>query len=380
MKGDEGHITRRGFMHTAAAGLVVASGTAGLVEAGLAAKVFGGEAVPNAGAALGSTDAEAKAAGDGGGTGSARVVSVKSAGAFSGTEPDAGVVARMLEAGAGALVAGGAQLWRTLFEPGDVVGIKLNCISRSAKPNKALIEAVVAQLKAAGVRENNIIVWDRFEEQIARRARLTLNRGTGGVRVYGTEKGPDDMTGYDEKVYYETDKDTPEYRGPSGTKSLVTRIVTTDCTKIINMPVLKDHNQAGITACLKNMAFGSVNNTARFHKAPMYCSPAISDIYATREVREKTVLHVVDALRVCYNGGPDAPNAAYIASFGTIYLATDPVACDTIALEAVQRLRADAGLPDLFATSGQPVHVADAAAKGLGVGERPKIELVALTV
>ena len=111
----------------------------------------------------------------------------------------------------------------------------------------------------------------------------------------------------------------------------------------------------------------------------MYCSPAIADIMSIPVIRRKTVLHVLDALRVCYNGGPDASNPAFITNFGTIYVATDPVACDTIALEVVQKLRADAGLPNLFETSGHPVHVADAAKKGLGIGDRAAITLVEVT-
>jgi hypothetical protein len=345
-------MTRRDFLATAAAGVAVGALAASGVSA---AAAEGGYA--------------------------ARVVAVKSAGAFAGTSPDAAVVAKMLDAAAGAFRGGAAaDLWKSLFTSDDVVGIKLNCISRTVKPNKELIDAVIAALKCAGVKENNIIIWDRFEEQLARRARLKVNRSAEGVRIYGTELPDDGLSGYDTEVFYETDADTPEYRAGTGDRSLVTKIVTKDCTKILNMPVLKDHNQAGVTGCLKNLTFGAVNNTARFHKAPMYCSPAVADIYAIPAIRQKTVLHVLDALRVCYNGGPDAPNPAFVSNFSTIYLATDPVACDTIGLEVVQRLRKENNLGDLYQTSGHPVHVADSGKKGLGTDERAKIELVEATV
>ena len=198
------------------------------------------------------------------------------------------------------------------------------------------------------------------------------------MRIYGTERPDDSLSGYDKEVFYETDADTPEYRAGTGNRSLVSKIITKDCTKIINMPVLKDHNQAGVTACLKNLSFGAVNNTARFHKAPMCCSPAVADICAIPGVRAKTVLHILDALRVCYNGGPDAPNPAFMTNYSTIYIATDPVACDTIGLEVVQRLRKENNLGDLYQTSGHPIHIADAAKKGLGTDVRDRIELVEL--
>ena len=346
-------ISRRRFIKTAATGL--AAGT-------LAAR-----SLPSA--LAGGADVRAK------------VVSVYSPAALPGSNPDGKVTAAMLEKGASRFGGGSADdFWKGLFGADDVVGIKLNCISRAVKPNRQLIDAVAEQLRKAGVAENNIILWDRFEDQLARRARLKLNRSSEGVRVYGTERKGDRLGGYDENVYYESESDTAQYRGETGTRSLVSKIVTADVTKIINMPVLKDHNQAGITACLKNLAFGSVNNTARFHKAPMYCSPAIADICALPALRDKTVLHILDGLRACYNSGPDASNPAYITKHQTVYLATDPVACDTIALEVIQKLRKDAGLPNLNETSGRPVHIAAAGQKGLGTADRAKIDLVELSI
>jgi uncharacterized protein (DUF362 family) len=367
MTKDKSGISRRRLIQRAAAGVA-----AGAIVTSLGKRVLAADAAKGAG--VESTGATAKGAFE------AKVVSVYSEKAFAGTSPDPAVVAEMLNKAAESFRGGSAaELWKSLFSQDDVVGIKLNCISRSVKPNKELIDAVVAGLKDAGVKENNIIVWDRFEDQLVRRARLKVNTGAEGVRIYGTEKPNDSLSGYDKDVYYESDADTKEYRSETGNRSLVSRIVTKDCTKIINMPVLKDHNVAGVSGCLKNLTFGAVNNTARFHKDPMYCSPAVPDIYALPPVRSKTVLHVLDALRVCYNGGPDCPNPAYIVPFSTIYLATDPVACDTIALVVVVRLRKEHGLPDLNETSGRPVHIADAAKKGLGVGERAKIERVEVT-
>jgi len=367
MSKERSGISRRKLIQKAAAGVA-----AGAIVTSLGRRVIAAEG--GKGASVDSTGAAASGAFE------AKVVSVYSEKAFAGTSPDATVVAKMLDKAAETFKGGAAaDLWKSLFTADDVVGIKLNCISRSVKPNKELIDAVVANLKAAGVKENNIIVWDRFEDQLVRRARLKVNTGTEGVRIYGTEKTNDSLSGYDKDVYYESDVDTKEYRGETGNRSLVSKIVTKDCTKIVNLGVLKDHNVAGVSGCLKNIAFGAVNNTARFHREPMYCSPAIADIYAIPAVRQKTVLHILDALRVCYNGGPDCPNPAYIVPFSTIYVATDPVACDTIGLEVVVRLRKEHGLPDLNETSGHPVHIADAAKKGLGVGERAKIELVEVT-
>ena len=52
--------------------------------------------------------------------------------------------------------------WSSLFSPDDVVGIKINCIG-APKISSSLesINETIAGLKSAGVKENNIIIWDR---------------------------------------------------------------------------------------------------------------------------------------------------------------------------------------------------------------------------
>ena len=60
------------------------------------------------------------------------------------------------------------------------------------------------------------------------------------------------------------DRDTLPYMINEGRDSYFTRLATTVCTKIVNVPALK--NMGGtVTACLKNLSFGSLSNTARLH-------------------------------------------------------------------------------------------------------------------
>jgi len=76
--------------------------------------------------------------------------------------------------------------WSSLVSPDDVVGIKINCIA-APKISSSIqsINETIAGLKSAGVKENNIIIWDHMDRAF-RRTGLDINRGSTGVRVYGS--------------------------------------------------------------------------------------------------------------------------------------------------------------------------------------------------
>lgn len=78
------------------------------------------------------------------------------------------------------------NVWSSLFGPDDVVGIKVNCIGAPRiSSSRESIDETIRGLKSAGVKENNIIVWDHMD-QAFRNTGLKVNRGPEGVRVHGT--------------------------------------------------------------------------------------------------------------------------------------------------------------------------------------------------
>ena len=56
-----------------------------------------------------------------------------------------------------------------------------------------------------------------------------------------------------------------QFFGEEDTRSNLARPVSERFTKIINVPNMKDHGAAGVTGCLKNIAYGSFSNVARSH-------------------------------------------------------------------------------------------------------------------
>jgi len=95
--------------------------------------------------------------------------------------------------------------WSSLFSPDDVVGIKINCLGApKISSSLASINEVIAGLKIAGVKENNIIIWDQ-QDQAFKRTGLPVNKGTSGVRVQGSSDQACAILpwveGYDKEVY-----------------------------------------------------------------------------------------------------------------------------------------------------------------------------------
>ena len=57
--------------------------------------------------------------------------------------------------------------WRSLFNEDDVVGIKLNCLAgKRFSPHTEIVEAVINGIKSAGVKDSNIIIFERFNREL----------------------------------------------------------------------------------------------------------------------------------------------------------------------------------------------------------------------
>ena len=237
--------------------------------------------------------------------------------------------------------------WRRFVEPSDIVGLKVNPSGTpTTTTNIQLVREVIRGLNAAGVPNRNIVVWDRNSTQLeANGYHLFV---PPGVRVLGLDyewvEDGERRGGYDRDVFCEMD-----CFGERETRSYMGWVPARMVTKIINLPVMKEHNASGVTGCLKNLAYGSYNNVARTHVPPKtYTSPVIAVMCASAPVRTKAVLHVMDATRAVYHGGPFAWNPEFHWEAKSLLIGTDPVAMDRIALEAVERKRREVGAPSLW--------------------------------
>lgn len=251
-----------------------------------------------------------------------------------------------------------SDAWRRVVRPGEVVGLKINCLSGLGNSTTVeLVDAVCERLREAGVPEKNIIVWDRLNEDLEKAGFPVRYRG-GGIRYMGN-----DVLGFD-----------GELSTHGAAASLLCRTLTELCDCVINMPVLKDHGIAGVTVSLKNM-FGAIHNPNKYHVN--VGDPYIADVNMLWAIRQKTRLVICDATTAQYNGGPSyLPHWTW--AYNGVIIGRDPVALDTVGWELIEEKRAQEGMKPLREDGREPTYIATAAdaAHRLGTNDRELIEVV----
>jgi uncharacterized protein (DUF362 family) len=252
-----------------------------------------------------------------------------------------------------------AAAWRGLFKPGDRIGIKVNTLGLSTQP--ALVDAIVASLREAEVPAENIIIWDRFDVELAR-AGFKLNSSKSGVKCRGTD-AESYGSGYQQRI---------ESVGEIG--SCFSKIVAEQIDALISVPVLKDHNLAGVSLGMKNF-YGAIHNPNKYHD--YNCDPYVVDVVSHPYIRPKWRLTVCDATRAQYHAGPSA-HPGFEWKFGGFLVGSDFVAVDTVAADLLESQREVKGLQALSREKRSPKHIATAAARGFGVADLKRIERVEL--
>ena len=332
-----------------------------------------------------------------------QVIEVGHRGSVAGDQVNAKAVRAMMQRGMRELTGaeGWTAAWRTFFEPGDVVGIKVNPVGMPLSiSNHAVVHQIVDGLKEAGVKPTDIVVFDRYRKMFIEAG--YVKNLPDGVRWDAAVEQYDsvqlDIKGYDPDVFVEMELAALGRHDPKDSRirrSHLCLIVSERINKLINVPVLKDHGSAGVTLALKNMSHGLVNNVSRSHSNHYTnaCNTFIPEVVSgIPQIRQKTVLHILDGLKAVFQGGPYGREAKWVWPYRSLFFATDPVAMDHIAWEIIDAKRVSKELPPV-ARSGrdlnngsegpghkegfdvrQPQHIPLAAAVGLGVFDKKKIE------
>ena len=265
------------------------------------------------------------------------------------------------------------EAWKDFVLPDDIVGIKINPLAgKQFSTRRIVVDKIIEGLYGAGVLNNQIVIWDRFEAHLINAA-YKINRTDQGVRVYASDS-PE--VGYDDKIFYETKKDSVIRRENGSMKSRYSKIVTRDVDVIINVPVMKHHAMTGVSGCLKNLAFGSVDNTRRFHPSPLHGDPAISEIFDHEILRDKVALNIVDGLLASFDGGPVYdPKGEW--KYGGILMSRDPVALDQVLLQSIGEKREKMDLPSVTRLSN---HIRTAWRSGIGTNDLDEMDIQQIKV
>lgn len=320
-----------------------------------------------------------------------KVVAVENPASIVSGRYQAETVRAMMRKGMAELCGGTwVEGWRALFAPGDVVGIKVNPVGQPHVISDAtVVHEILDGLEQAGVKRKDVILYDRYHDQLYQAG---FDKWVPPeVRVRWAAKDYEaiqqGIDGYDPEHYMDMALVLPgqDLSRPAARRSYAARFITSEVNKLINLPVLKDHQSAGVTAALKNLSHGLVNNVARSHGTNTLnaCGAFIPAVVSMPVIREKVVLNILDGIKGLYHGGPGA-KPEFVWEHKTLYFATDPVALDHIAWNVLDAKRVSAGMkilvedkPDQFShfTHRQPEHIEIAGALGLGEWDLDKIRL-----
>lgn len=105
---------------------------------------------------------------------------------------------------------------------------------------------------------------------------------------------------------------------------------------IINIPFLTDHNIFSLAGCMLNLAHPLLKHPATYYSGRG--TDAVVALAACEAIRPKVKLHLLNALRVVYAGGP-AHREQFTHSTCRLMLSDDPVALDWGGFLLVDHLR-----------------------------------------
>jgi hypothetical protein len=281
-----------------------------------------------------------------------QVVAVESPGCIVAGAYQREPVRQMVDRGMRELTAAptAQDAWRSFFQKGDVVGIKVVGVGGpNLCSDQSVLHAIFDGLNQSGVSDENIVVFNRYREEMTTAGMDKWLRP--GVRFEAASLRYDDiqldMDGYDENHFMEMSivKPGDDPGNPRSRRSYVSKVVTSHVNKIINLPVLKHHQSAGVTITLKNMSHGFVNNVNRSHITPTAnaCGMFIPSVVSLPIVRQKVVLHIVDAVRASCRGGPPG-KPQFMWEPKTLYFGTDPVALDKTGWKVIDARRQAVGM------------------------------------
>ena len=218
-----------------------------------------------------------------------------------------------------------------------------------ANTTPALVKHLVELCFKAGAKEVNV-----FDN--------TCNNWQACYRNSQIEKAVKDAGGTmlmaHEESYY-TDLELP--RGVA-LKQVKVHKAWLESDVIINLPILKHHGGARMTAAMKNL-MGVVWDRRFYHRTDLH--QCIADFTT---IDKKPTLNIIDAYNVMMRNGPRGVSTADLATKKMLLLSTDMVAIDTAAARILE------AKPDEIA------YIAKAAAHNTGIADLEKLKIERITI
>lgn len=242
-----------------------------------------------------------------------RVVEVRAERALRGDSVDPHVLRNMIDRAVKLLsrAASPEQGWRAILRGAKRIVIKFNAVASAViGTNDVFAAALVDRLANAGCDPEAITTVELSNDTVLRLGTRAATRGWGGsIPVGGSAE---------QLAAYFLDADA-----------------------VINVPLLKTHQIAGMSCCMKNISHAVIRRPARYHANG--CSPYVGQVISAPEVRNRLRIHLVNALRVVVDRGPEA-HASDVANWGGVLAGFDPVAVDHVGRSILEVQRRERNL------------------------------------
>ncbi|MCP4538594.1 MAG: DUF362 domain-containing protein [Chloroflexi bacterium] len=289
--------------------------------------------------------------------GLSRVVRTRHSGVWDGETLVPGAIRQMLDTSIIGLTGlnDAVQAWAALFSPTERIAIKVNTIQGSEVcTHVPLVLAVAESLQDAGVPAEQIVIFDRYTNELERDG-YPVNHDGPGVRCYGTDNA------YTEGW---------ELVG----SSIRLCDILLECDALINMPVLKVHSMAGLSLAMKNH-YGTFDTPERYHRGERI-QLGIAELNALSPIKDRARLIVGDLLSASLTPRSRSPWWTQDAVGDSILMSFDPVAHDTLGLQILTEMMEASGEGFTSADRLANPWLENGAALGLGTNNLDNVDLV----
>lgn len=201
--------------------------------------------------------------------------------------------------------------WRRILGDAERIVLKFNSVGAEAlRINDPLAVAIVRELREAGYDPGKIALVEASPHLRTELETAEVPQGWSGRIRFGEHE--------EELAAYVTWADA-----------------------IIDVPLLKTHQIAGMSCCLKNLSHAVIRRPALYHADS--CSPFVAQIVSQEELRDRLKLCLVNAMRMVIDRGPDARPEDIVLS-SRLLAGFDPVAVDSVGLSLLSSERRARGL------------------------------------
>lgn len=195
----------------------------------------------------------------------------------------------------------------------------------AATTNPDLMDAVLKAVKEAGAKKIYLIdtTCDNWERSF-KTSKIEEVAKKYGAECIGGDTSRDKA--YVEKYFVEV-----EMKGTEKMKKMTVNRLLKECDVFINVPILKNHEGATMTCCMKNM-MGTVTKAMQqeFHRKGLH--QCIAECCSFR----KPDLNIVDAYRVMTKRGPRGVDTSDVKLLKYLLAGKDMVALDTLAAKLLE--------------------------------------------